>query len=176
MGNGELIGQIFGVVVTALVLITPHLKYKWQMALMSVFANLLSGLNFLLIGSYVGCAIGTVGMTQALLAIRHAKRDTSPKSWELVIFGVLYVFAGLLPFFGAWDNFRVWELLPIVGALLYLLYLAQKKEQHMRYFSLANCTVYLVYDIIIVSTQVFAQLIGIVSVTTALIRYRKKKN
>jgi len=175
MGTKELIGQIFGVIVTVLCLITPQLQYKWQMATMNILANLLSGLNFLLLGSFSACAISAVAIAQAVLAIRHTKRDTAPKAPELILFGVLYVLAGLLPFFGAWESFRIYEVLPIIGALLFLGYLAQKEEQRMRYFTLANCSVYLVYDAIIKSTQIGAQLIGLCSVIIALVRYRKKK-
>lgn len=52
--------------------------------------------------------------------------------------------------------------------------IAQKKEQPSRFFGLLNGVIYFVYDMLIMNTQIFAQLAGIVSNVTALIRYRKK--
>ena len=146
------------------------------MAAMAILSNVLSGLNFLLLGQISACGISVVAILQAIFAIRHTKKGTSPKRVEIVTFGFFYVFGGLLPYLvsGTLSAFRLIDLLPIIGALLFLGYLAQKKEQSMRLFLLMNILVYLVYNAIILSTQFFAQLVSLISVIIALVRYRKK--
>lgn len=173
-----IVGQIIGIVLTLLCMISPQFKRKWQMATMAIVSNALSGLNFLLLDQVSACGVSLVAIIQATLAIRHTQKDTSPSKIEISIFGVLYVLGGLLPYLvsGTLSEFRPLDVMPIVGALLFLGYLAQKEEQSMRLFSLANILVYLVYNAIILSTQFFAQLVGLISVVIALIRYRKKKD
>lgn len=178
MNTNELIAQISGLVVTLICIISPQFKKKWQMVTLSLLANLLSGVNFLLLGEFSACGVTAVALAQCVLTIRHDKRDTSPGKVELSIYGVLYVAGGFLPYLvsGTLASFTWVDVMPIIGALLFLGYLAQKQEQRMRLFGLSNATVYFAYDIIIGSTQVFAQLFGMISTTTALLRYRKKKS
>ena len=162
---------------TLICIITPQFKKKWQMAALAILANTLSGLNFLLLGKVSACGVALVAVIQALFAIRHTKRDTAPGKLEIAVFGVLYVIGGLLPYLatGTLASFGWLDVMPIVGALLYLGYLVQTREQCMRGFLLANASVYLVYDVIIRSTQVFAQLFSLISVTVALVRYRRRQ-
>jgi hypothetical protein len=93
------------------------------------------------------------------------------------VFAILYVFAGLLPFLtsNTLSLFGWKDLLPIIGALFFLAHILPKKEQNMRKFSLVNSIVFITYDALVQSTQIFAQLITAISLVTALLRYRKKK-
>lgn len=172
-----LIAQIFGLLVTLICLISPQFKKNWQMALMAILANSCSALNFLLLGEPSACGVCAAAVIQAIVAIYHTKNGSKPGAVELSLFGVLYVVGGLLPFLvsGTLASFTWLDVLPIFGALLYLGYLAEKREQRMRLFSLSNAALFLVYDILVQSTHGFAQLISIISIIIALIRYRKKE-
>lgn len=87
----------------------------------------------------------------------------------------LYTVGGLLPYIvsGTLGSFGWLDLLPIIAALLLMYSVIQKEEQKMRIFSLSNATVFLIYHAILKNTQFFAQLINIISIISALIRYRK---
>ena len=173
-----LIADIFGYIVTVLCPISPHFKKKWQMLSVTLLANLLSGANFLLLGQFSAVGVTVVAITQAILNVTRSggENRVTPK-WELALFGVFYVVGGLIPFLvgGTLSEFGFLDAMPIFGALLLCCYMAQRQEQRMRLFLLANATVFTVYDILVRSTQVFAQLITIVSVIVALLRYRKGK-
>ena len=172
-----LIADILGIVVTVICLLSPQLKRKWQMLSMTLIANVLSGLNFLLLGQVSAVGVSVVCIIQALLSIlRSRKENKATPLYEVILFALLYIAGGLLPFLvsGTLSQFRVLDAVPIFGALLLCVSMALKKEQHMRLFSLANASVFTVYDIIIRSTQVFAQIVTIISVSIALFRYRKK--
>lgn len=173
----KLFGQILGIVVAIICLITPQLKRKWQILSSSILANLLSLLNFFLIGEVSAAAICAVAIVQCLIGINHANKQTKFSYVEIVAFAILYVFAGLLPFLtsNTLSLFGWKDLLPIIGALFFLAHILPKKEQNMRKFSLANSIVFITYDALVQSTQIFAQLITAISLVTALLRYRKKK-
>ena len=174
----EIVAQIFGLLVTVVCLISPQCKKNWQMALMAILANGFSVLNYLLLDEVSACGVCAVAVIQAVFAIRHTKRGTKAGTVELCVFGALYVLGGLLPYMvaGTFGSFAWRDVLPIVGALLYLLYLAEKREQRMRLFALSNAVLFLIYDILVQSTHGFAQLISIVSILIALMRYRNRKS
>ena len=173
-----IVGQIIGIILTVLCVVSPQFQRKWQMAAMAILSNVLSVLNFLLLVQISACGVSAVAILQAIFAIRHTRKGTSPDKIEIFIFAFFYVFGGMLPYIvsGTLSAFRPIDVLPIIGALMFLGYLAQKKEQRMRLFLLMNILVYLVYNAIILSTQFFAQLVALISVVVALIRYRKKED
>lgn len=171
------VAQIFGIVVTLLCLISPHFQKKWQMLAVSVLSNLLAGLNFLLLGEISATGVAVVAVVQSLIGIWHTKKGSAVTLPEVLIFGIFYIVGGLLPTLmaGTLNTFAWRDILPILGALLYLGYVVQKKEQFMRAFLLANATVYVIYDALIGSTQIFAQIVTIISILIALLHYRKKE-
>ena len=169
------IAQILGIAVTLICLICPQLKYKWQMLSCTILANCLSALNFLLLEQVSATGVSAVAILQAVITIWHTRKNKRASGLEIAVFSILYIVGGLLPFAvaGTLSSFRVLDAVPIFGALLLMCSMVQKKEQHMRLFGLSNAVVYTVYDIIIKSTQVFAQLFSIVSISIALYRYHK---
>ncbi len=171
-----ILGQSVGALLTLLCIVTPQFKRKWQMASLSIISNMLSALNYLLLDEIGACGVAVVAVVQATTAIVHAQKNDAPKRAEICAFGLLYICGSLLPYFlsGTLSDFRFADVLPIFAALLFLGYLAQKDEQRMRWFLLGNATVFLIYNALIFSTQFFAQLITLVSVAVAMMRYRKQ--
>ena len=123
-----LTAQILGLLAGVCGLISMQLNARWKILTLSATANLMTALNFLLLGQGIG--------------------------------------TGFLQFSSALD------LMPIVGALLLMVAFFQKKEQHIRWFSLANVVVWIVYDVIVKSSAVISQLVCLASLLTALFRYR----
>ena len=173
-----LIADLLGYAVTVLCLLSPQMKRKWQILMIAVFANTLSGVNFLLLGQVSAVGVSVAAVAQALLGMRRSK-DTNGATPlpEVLGFGALYVLGGLLPFIigRTMSQFGALDAMPIFGALLLCASMAQTKEQHMRLFALANSVVFVIYDIIIHSTQVYAQIITIVSIVVALIRFEMQR-
>lgn len=172
-----IISQVLGVIVTVLCLIGAHFKKKWQMCVNTALANVLSALGMLFAGqlSATGCCV--VAIVQCLLRIWHLHKDTKPSKIEIGIFAVAYVAGGLLPYIasGTLSEFGWLDVMPIVGALVLMVGVVLRKEQSSRVAGLVNATIYFIYDLIIMNTQIFAQLAGIVSTSIAIFRNRKKK-
>lgn len=172
-----LIADILGYVVTLICLISPQLKRKWQMTSMTLLANVLSGVNFLLLDQVSAVGVSVVAIIQCILTIRRSREENKPTPlYEVFIFGGLYIAGGLLPYIvgGTLSQFGVLDAVPIFGALLLCWSMTQTKEQYCRLIALANVSVFTVYDIIIKSTQVYAQIVSFVSISIALTRYYKK--
>ena len=163
------IGQVLGILVTICVIINMQLKQKKHMYLFSITGNVLSALNiYLLNGMSSGVIICGVAIFQLLAAIWHERKGTSAKIPEMIFFLALYLGGGIYGYNSPID------ILTIIAALLYMIAMFQKKEQHIRMFLLGNMASWIVYHAILGSTAIFAQIAGITSTIIGLIRYRKK--
>lgn len=163
------IAQFFGLLVTAGVIITQQLKKKKQMLIVSVFVNIFSAVNILLLDGFnSGVIVCIVAVLQLLMSIWHEFKNTDVRLAEKIIFLILYVGGGILGINNPID------LLSTFAALFYMLAVFQKKEQHIRLMLLVNLSTWTVYHAILGSTAVFAQIAGIVSSLIALYRYRNK--
>lgn len=162
------IGQVLGLFVTAVVILTLQLKKKKQMLIASVVSNILSAANILLLGSFnSGVIVCCVAVFQLILSLWHEHKKTDVTIIEKIIFLILYVTGGAI-------GFATWiDLLCIVAAVFYMLAMLQKKEQHIRLFLLANLSTWIIYHSILGSTAVFAQIAGFISSLIALYRFRK---
>ena len=164
------IGQILGIVVTVGAILTLQMKNKNQMLIVSAIVNVLAALNILLLDKFSsGVIINLVAVLQIIVSLWHEKKNTEVSLAEKIIFLILYVAGGTLGFEKPID------ILSIIAAVLYMLAMFQKKEQHIRLFLLGNMATWTVYHTVLGSTAVFAQLAGIISSLIALYRYRKNK-
>ena len=176
-----IVGQICGVIASILCAVTPLFRKKWQMLADNAEANVLMVLNFTLIGE-VGspaflCVVGTV---QSLVTLVHTLKDTKVKKWEIALFFVLYLGMGFLGYFTAptfvwaftWKNML--ELLPIIGAMLNMVFVFVRDEQRARKCLLSAAVVWAIYMAIVGTTAVFAEIILIITTILAMRRYREK--
>lgn len=162
------IAQILGILVTIGVIITLQMKKKKQMLILSVFVNIFSATNILLLDGFnSGVIVCLVAVIQLLASIWHEIKNTEAGTAEKIIFLILYAAGGLL------GVNKPLDLLSTVAAVFYMLAVFQKKEQNVRLMLLANLSTWTVYHSILGSTAVFAQIAGIISSLIALYRYRK---
>ncbi len=176
------IGQLFGIVVTVLCLIGSFWKKKWQMNMNTFAANLCGILNLILIGKGFSTAIimNGVACVQTVIGTVHLFTGKKVATAERIIFIALYAILGLTglvtseQFVPAVNLHNLIELMPIFGAVLLGISVFIRDEQTSRKFGLANAGIYLVYFIILGSTQVLAQIGSIVMTSIALYTYRKK--
>ncbi|MBR5561531.1 MAG: YgjV family protein [Clostridia bacterium] len=164
------IAQFFGILVTAGVIINQQLKKKKQMLILSVFVNLFSAANILLLDGFnSGVVVCLVAVFQLIFSIWHEFKGTQPGTVEKIIFLILYAGGGIIGIKAPID------LLSTFAALFYMLAVFQKKEQRIRMFLLVNLSTWTVYHGILGSTAVFAQIAGIISSLIALYRFRNSE-
>lgn len=165
----DIASQILGILCTICCMISPLMKKKWQMLCFSAAANFLNVLNFFLNQNYSASLICFVGIAQVLLNLRHTLREEAPPMAEKVAFTILYVLCGVVTYATPQD------LMPMAGSLLFMCGVFLRKEQNMRKVSLVSNGMWIVYDLIVRSTAIYAQLLSTLFLVIGLIRYREKK-
>ncbi|MBO5008566.1 MAG: YgjV family protein [Clostridia bacterium] len=163
--------QIFGFMATACCLIGPLFKYKWQILVNSAVANLLVALNFFLLGEVgTGVIMNFVAILQIVVSLIHLYKQTSVTHTEKVVFLIMYAACGALGFK------KLVDILPVIGAILLSISVFIRDEQRTRIYMLSNAAVWIIYDIIIGSSTVFAQFATVIMTCTAMYKYRSKRN
>ena len=166
----KFVASILGYIVTAISLVTLQLPKKWQILICQGVGNLLCGIGTIMqIGINSASAICFLAVLQCGINLKHSIYDEHISNVEKILFTIAYLVCGFLGFRSLLD------LMPIVGAIHFMCCVFCKKEQHMRFFSLANAISFLVYYAVIGSTMVFAQVVGLASILIALYRYRTKR-
>ena len=162
------IGQALGIVATVCCFALPLFKKKWQMLLVSATSNLFFALNLILIGD-VGSAIivNLLAIIQTLLSLWHVQKDKPVTVAENIIFLIGYIICGSFGFHRALD------VLPIVGAVFNMLSVFQRDEQKTRILILLNASTFFIYYIVVGSTNMFAELLAVITTVIAMIKYRK---
>lgn len=162
------IGQALGIVATVCCFALPLFKKKWQMLLVSATSNLFFALNLILIGD-VGSAIivNLLAIVQTLLSLWHVQKDRPVTVAENIIFLIGYIICGSFGFHRALD------VLPILGAIFNMLSVFQRDEQKTRILILLNASTFFIYYIVVGSTNMFAELLAVITTVIAMVKYRK---
>lgn len=177
-----LLGQICGIVSTIITILQPQFRRKVQILFCGILINGLNALNFILIGQ-TGSAVYLcpIGMLQSAVAIWHERKNTKVAFWESILFVCLYLGFGLLSMMAS-DGFAwkiswnmVLELLPIAGALMFMLSVFAKGEQKTRVFLLLNGTAWVIYTAVIGATAFFSCAAAMISSLIALWKYGRAK-
>ena len=176
------IGQIIGLVAAATDIFIPQFKEKWQMLAGNLLVNILLGLNLVFlerIGS--GIFLFMVAVVQTVVNLVHTLSQTEPKKWELPLFFCLFVglgFFGLVTapgFVPQINRQNLLELLPILGAVFSMCFVAAREEYKARKFLLACNLTWATYNGIIGSTSFFGVFFSSISCMIAIWRNRKRK-
>jgi len=162
-----IIGQIFGVAATLCCIITPLWKKKWKMLVTSAVANLFVAINFFLLND-IGSAIllNLVAIIQIMLSLWHVIKNTKVSIVENIIFLIAYLLCGMLGFKKSID------ILPILGAVVFMAAVFQRDEQKTRALNILNAVLWLIYDALIFSSAAFAQIATICMTVFAM--YKNK--
>ena len=175
-----ILGQILGLIGTAVTIATPQFRTKFQILFCNASVNALNALSFAMLGQ-TGSAVYLclIAIVQTLVSMWHEKKQTAVMTWETILFFVLYAGFGFYGMISS-DGF-VWaitihnllQLLPIIGAVMLMFSVFAKGEQKTRFFLLLNGAAWLVYTAAIGSTVFFTSVASIISTITALWKYRK---
>lgn len=176
------IGQFCGLLTIVCSVTMPFLKKKWQLLWANIAINALVILNMALIGQF-GSAIALclVAIAQSAIALPRAGTGREPSATETVVFTFLYLGFGFLGIITA-PNF-IWqinsrnllELLPILGALSQMISVFVPDEQNTRKWLLCNALFWVIYSAAVGSSVVVNDLLAVISTSSAIYKYRKKK-
>ena len=163
-----ILAQIFGILVAVSCTAAPVFKKKWQILAVLLFGNICASLNFLLLNGFGSAVIiNLLATVHISVNMIHECRGKYPNTIEKIIFFLLYIGCGLI-------GYRtILDLLPIVAAVFFMLSVFQKKEQSIRICNTLNATTWIIYDCIVGSSAIVAQLLAIISNVASFIKYRR---
>lgn len=162
------IGQALGLVVALCSFIGPFWRKKWQMLVNSALANFLVAINFFLLGEVgSGIYLNLVAIVQICFSLWHVKNNTKVTTVENILFLIVYIACGIM----GYKSFL--DILPIMGAVIFMFGVFQKDEQKTRLLNLCNAVAWIIYDMAIGSSAALGQLVTIVTTLVAFCSYRK---
>lgn len=169
-----ILSQIIGLAAVGLYLLSYQLKKRRQIVWVTCISNALYVLQYILLGAFSGAVMDFMSTVSSFLA---AKKNDSPfikYAKLLAVSNIIIITAvGLLSAYLQKD----WiELLPLAGALFQTGGLWFDDEQTIRKFGLCSAPFWLVYNFI---SKAYGASVGsvcaIISIITAMIRYRKNR-
>ncbi len=169
-----IVSQIIGFGAVGLYLLSYQLKKRSHIVWATCISNALYVLQYILLGAFSGAVMDFMSTVSSFLAAKknepifrkHARWLAWSNMTVITVVGLISAFAK-----------REWiELLPIAGALLQTGGLWCDDEQTIRKFGLCSAPFWLVYNFI---SQAYGAALGsviaIISISIAMIRYRKNK-
>ena len=175
----ELVGQICGICIILLGMISTQFPKRWQILLVFAGMNLLSVANQLCVGSGYASALGcAVAAIHCPINAYKAKKELPTRLVENILWSAVYFAAWGVGVYlavrvGTASWLDVWTLL---GTVTFLGSVFVKRERDIRLFTFANSLAYCIYNVLNLNVAAVSQVLTMISVVVALIRYRKPKN
>jgi len=173
MGTAFYIAQAVSLAAMAASITIQQLKDIRQIIAGSFVINLLSAIQYLLLGGLSGGWICIVAAFQCVAMFFVSRREDANKlrKWFLLLFAAMYVAGTCMVYQGIKDLFSC------AGALFFVLSILQEKPAKYRRFSACNALVWIVYNIPTGAyVNLVSQLFKLGSILVAMVRMDLPKN
>ena len=149
MTTGEWIGQICGVLIVVVMVITMQLPKRWQMLCGNAVLNLLSTVNQFLVGSgFAACLVCGLATIHCPFNAYKVKKGKPITMTENIVWTILYLVAwgigAAIPLMNG--AFSPMDLFPLLSTFCYFGTVFCARERDIRLCSFANSFVYFIYD------------------------------
>ena len=168
-----IVSQFIGLAAVGLYLLSYQLKKRRDIVWVTCISNALYVLQYILLGAFSGAIMDFMSTVSSFLAAKKNQPAFKKHARWLAISNMIVItVVGLISAYLQKD----WiELLPIAGALFQTGGLWFDNEQTIRKFGLCSTPFWLIYNYI---SQAYGAALGsviaIVSIVTAMVRYRNK--
>lgn len=160
-----ILAQITGLMCTVFSLSIAHLKKVSHILIGEILLNFTFIINYALLGGWSGVCTSGVATIQALIISFFNKKDKKFPIWISVVFVGFYGFVAVVTF----ETFK--DIFPFIGATLFTIAICQKKPFYYRLLKLTLGTMWLVYDLCMLSFgSVTTRLLSISSYVIAIVR------
>lgn len=168
-----IISQLIGLAAVGLYLLSYQLKKRKQIVWATCISNALYVLQYVLLGAFSGAIMDALSAVASFFAgKKHSPRFKNYTKWIVGANLIAITAAGVAVAVMQRDPI---ELLPVLGALFQTGGLWCEDEQTIRKFGLGAAPFWLAYNVI---SQAYGAALGsllaIVSVISAMVRYREK--
>lgn len=164
----ETIGQILSIIGMTLTVLSFQLKTRKQILVFQTLGSSLWLFSYLMFGNLTGVYINAFFLIRNIIFyFRKDKKWAQHKAW-LPIMLVVSVIAGALGYQTLWD------LLPIIGAVVGTVSMYMTNENMLRLLKLGESPCWLIYNSSIPSIGgIICEVCSLTSIIVGLIRYRK---
>jgi len=165
------IGQGISILVLIGAVVIAQLKNLRHILLGEVLLNVLTALSFLFLGGLSGAWICIAAAVQTVLLyqIDQGKCQKLSKKTLTVLFCFIYILGTALVYRG-WN-----DIVSCLCAILYSLAVAQKNAGNLRWYMIANSTLWLIYDLTVFAVvNIITHAMSLISLITAKIRLDRK--
>lgn len=164
--NIETIAQIMGYIATVLCVIGMQFKDKKNILMSQILINSILGISFIMLGANSGAIINLVAVVQTIVVYLFDRKKIPVPLYEVVIYVVVSI--GL----ASTSVHRPIDALPLVCSLLYTTMILQKTAKNVRLVSMANLTVWIIYDIAVNNWGAFlSAFLSAISTIVSIVRY-----
>ena len=165
-----ILAQITGLMCTVFSLCIAHLKKVSHILIGEILLNFTFILNYALLGGWSGVCTAGIATIQALIISFYNKKDKTFPIYLSVVFVGLYSLVTIVTF----NTFK--DIFPFIGSTLFTIAIRQKKPFHYRLLKLTLVTMWLVYDLCMLSFgSATTRLLSISSYVIAIFRNDIKK-
>lgn len=170
------IAQIFGLLQSTCCIIGPYFKYRWQMLINSMVSVSFLIINLILLSvatpdspvNLSGIMLNSVALVVLSFSLWHVRKGTQAPIVEKVIFFVVFLALGCVGFEDLID------ILPLLGAVFFMLASFQHDEQKTRVLYLFNTLSWFTYHCLCQNSAAIGQAVAFTMYAIALYKYRKK--
>lgn len=165
-----IISQVISAIATVLLLLSFQQKTHKKIVLMQAASGILFGIQYMLIGAYEGMICNYVGAVRSIAYSFRGKSKVVDSLFCPSFFAVIFTISGIVTYK------NIFSLLPIVAMCISSFVLWSPKTQQLRALSMPTSAMWLVYNAISHSyVAVITEVLNLISIVIALIRFRKKK-
>ena len=169
MTEAFVLAQIFGLLALSVKVVGIQFKKKANILLLTIVSATLFTINYILLNAWSAAVICTVGAVVVLTIFLLEKRKKRKISWLIVL---IFVALEIIPWAFFYQDW--YDVLPLIGTLLWLTSMLQRDENRLRWFLIVNFIPWMIYGIITATyTAMLADVFSVTSTVIALIRYRK---
>ena len=169
-----ILAQLIGIAVTVYAVIATQFRSIKAVLWMEIITNLLTALNYILLGSLSGTWICIVAAVQAVvmnyLNQRYLEEQDKNRVFVLIVFALIYVVGSVIVF-------EKWvDIFPCICALIYTMSVCQKDILRYKIISILNPSTWIIYDVVTRAyTTVVMRVILIVLTGIAIIRITQER-
>ena len=163
-------GQVIGLFGMAANTLAVQLKQKKQILLAFIAGAFLWAASMAVLGAWAGAVSCVISGVLTIINYFFEKKERPLPTWLLGVFIALVSGAGMMTYG------QIYDVLPVVGSVAYILSIAQKKESRIRKIMIVNTAAWVIYNIMVAAyVGLFSNVVFLISTVTAMIRLDFKK-
>ncbi len=161
-----IIAQVLSLIALGANVASIQLSKRQQIFKLWIIAGIFFTLSFIFLGAYAGAVSCFIALAQTIISYYLQQKGKEFPFYLTIIFIIISLISGALTYKNYYD------ILPILGAITYILSIVQKKENRIRIITVINLLLWIFYNFLVGAYIAFvSDIIFFVSTLAAVIRF-----